>query len=124
VTLLLAAYPVTSCVWMVGGFPIRGYAPVDPRGNFAAVLWSQRRYAARGGNREVVPDAAPAVPAGTNGASLPLGDGIGARTGALTEHPRLRKITNGGLGIWGAVIGGGLAAWRFSGGKHLALAPS
>ena len=56
---------------MVGGFPIRGYALSILVGILVAVLWSQRRYAARGGNREVVLDVAlAAVPAGIIGGRL------------------------------------------------------
>ncbi|MDU6480225.1 MAG: prolipoprotein diacylglyceryl transferase, partial [Corynebacterium kroppenstedtii] len=69
---LLAAIPSPSQgVWMVGGFPIRGYALSILVGILVAVLWSQRRYAARGGNREVVLDVAlAAVPAGIIGGRL------------------------------------------------------
>src|SRR5699024_1480453 len=82
-------------------------------------------YAARGGNPEVVLDAAiVAVPAGI----------IGGRIyHVITDNQKYfcdtcdpvdaLKITNGGLGIWGAVILGGLAVAVFFRYKKIPLAP-
>ena len=125
VTLSAAIPSPSQGVWMVGGFPIRGYALSILVGILVAVLWSQRRYAARGGNREVVLDVAlAAVPAGIIGGRLyHLATDWRTYWGPNGTPGDWWKITNGGLGIWGAVIGGGLAAWAVLRWKHLALAP-
>ena len=45
-------------VWHLGPFPLRAYALCILTGVFVAVWWSDRRYRARGGGRDVVLDAA------------------------------------------------------------------
>jgi len=100
-------------VWYLGPIPIRAYALFIILGIIIAVLWSERRFVARGGERGVVTDIAVyAVPFGLVGGRLyhvatdwqtyfgPGGDPVGAL-----------KIWQGGLGIWGAVALGAVGAW-------------
>jgi prolipoprotein diacylglyceryl transferase len=101
-------------VWHLGPLPIRAYALFIIAGIVAALLIGDRRWAARGGERGVMYDIALwAVPFGLVGGRLyhlatdwrtywgPGGAGFGA---AL-------RIWDGGLGIWGAVVLGGVGAW-------------
>ncbi len=100
-------------VWYLGPIPIRAYALFIIVGIIVAVLWSERRFVARGGEPGTVTDVAVfAVPFGLVGGRLyhvatdwqtyfgPGGDPIGAL-----------KIWQGGLGIWGAVALGAVGAW-------------
>lgn len=112
-------------VWYLGPIPIRAYALCIIIGIVVAIWLTRKRYAARGGNPELVLDAAiVAVPAGI----------IGGRIyHVITDNQKYFcdicnpvdafKITNGGLGIWGAVILGGLAVAAFFRYKKLPLAP-
>lgn len=101
-------------VWHLGPLPIRAYAVFIIIGIVVALVVSDRRWAARGGERGVVYDIALwAVPFGLVGGRLyhlftdwrtyfgPEGAGLGA---AL-------RVWDGGLGIWGAVALGGVGAW-------------
>jgi len=101
-------------VWHLGPLPLRAYALFIIAGIVAALLISDRRWEARGGQRGVVYDIALwAVPFGLVGGRLyhlvtdwrtywgPGGAGFGA---AL-------RVWDGGLGIWGAVALGGVGAW-------------
>jgi len=100
-------------VWHLGPFPVRAYALGIILGVFVAVWTGERRWAARGGTPGEVGDVALwAVPAGLVGArawhvatdhALYFGEGRDP-VGAL-------QVWNGGLGIWGAVMGGLLGAW-------------
>lgn len=125
-TMLLAAIPSPpQGVWYLGGFPLRAYALCILTGIIVAYFWSRQRYAARGGDPEVVVDALlVAVPAGI----------IGGRIyHVITDHDKYfgpgknpvdaLKITNGGLGIWGAVILGGVAVALLFKFKRLPLMP-
>lgn len=112
-------------VWWLGPVPLRAYALCILCGIIVALFWTRARYAARGGNPEDVLDVAFfAVPGGI----------IGGRVYHLITDWKLYwgpggdpsgwwKITNGGLGIWGAVIGGALAAWVVLSVKKLPVAP-
>ena len=112
-------------VWTLGPLPVRAYAVCILIGIVVAVAWTVRRYVARGGSAETVIDAAvAAVPAGI----------VGGRVyHVITDHEKylgpgrdwvdVVKITNGGLGIWGAVVAGGLAVWAVLAWKRLPLAP-
>ncbi|MGA9148736.1 MAG: prolipoprotein diacylglyceryl transferase [Candidatus Nanopelagicales bacterium] len=104
----------SSGVWNLGPLPVRAYALCILIGIVVGVMVGNRRWAARGGKSGFITDAALwAVPFGIVGARLyhvctdyptyfgPNGLGLGA---AL-------KVWNGGLGIWGAVVGGALGAW-------------
>ncbi|WP_280317529.1 prolipoprotein diacylglyceryl transferase [Nocardia wallacei] len=100
-------------VWYVGGFPLRAYALCIIVGIVAAIWWGERRWRERGGAAGAVLDVAMfAVPFGLVGGRLYhvatdwqkyFGDG---------GHPmNALKIWEGGLGIWGAVLLGGVGAW-------------
>ncbi|MCZ9308371.1 prolipoprotein diacylglyceryl transferase [Corynebacterium uberis] len=100
-------------VWYLGPIPIRAYALCIITGIVVALWMTQRRYRAVGGDPAVVWDAAiVAIPAGIIG---------GRAYHVLTDwdkyfgpgaHPiDAVKITNGGLGIWGAVALGTLCVW-------------
>lgn len=100
-------------VWHLGPLPIRAYGLIIACAILVAVYWSARRYQARGGDPELFYDVALwAVPAGIVGARIyhviTSPDAYFGRDG----NPLLAlAIWNGGLGIWGAVAGGALAAW-------------
>lgn len=122
----LAAIPSPpQGVWELGPLPIRAYALCILTGVIVAYFWTRARYAKRGGDPEVVIDALlVAVPAGIIGGRL---------YHVITDHHRyfgegknpldVFKITNGGLGIWGAIILGTLAVWVLFRLKKLPLAP-
>jgi prolipoprotein diacylglyceryl transferase len=102
-------------VWHLGPLPVRAYALCIILGVIAAVWVGDKRWVARGGRPGEIGDIALwAVPAGLVGARLyhvatdhDLYFGPGKRPiGAL-------EIWNGGLGIWGAIIGGLLGAWLY-----------
>ncbi len=113
-TALLAYLPSPDRgVWHLGPIPIRAYALCIIVGIIVAVIWSERRFVARGGEPGTVVDVAVfAVPFGLVGGRLyhvatdwrtyfgPGGDPIDAL-----------KIWQGGLGIWGAVALGAVGAW-------------
>ncbi len=103
-----------SGVWNLGPFPVRAYALCILLGIVVAVWLGNRRWEQRGGKAGFVTDVALwAVPFGIVGARLyhvatdwptyfgPNGLGL---ADAL-------KVWQGGLGIWGAVLGGALGAW-------------
>ena len=100
-------------VWHLAGFPIRGYALCIIAGIVAAIWIAERRWKARGGTYGEIQDIAIwAVPFGL----------VGGRVYSLaTDHDRYfgsgkawwepLAVWHGGLGIWGAVLLGGLGAW-------------
>jgi prolipoprotein diacylglyceryl transferase len=112
---LLASIPSPSQgVWNLGPLPIRAYALAILLGIVVAIYVGNRRWIARGGRAGVVADVAIwAVPFGIVGGRLyhvitdnqiyfgPDGKGLVAAF----------RIWDGGLGIWGAVILGGVGAW-------------
>ena len=124
--LVLANIPSPSQgVWQLGPIPIRGYAISILLGLLAGIYLTSKRYAARGGNPELIMDIAIAV--------IPAGI-IGGRVyHVLTDWPKYfgeganpwdaLKITNGGLGIWGAVVFGVLAAWAVARWRGAPFAP-
>ncbi|MGV9859084.1 prolipoprotein diacylglyceryl transferase [Gordonia sp. NPDC003425] len=101
-------------VWYLGPVPIRAYALCIIVGIIVAVWWGNRRWVARGGQPgEVLDVAIWAVPFGLVGGRLYhvltdwqiyFGDGGKTPIEAL-------YVWDGGLGIWGAVILGGVGAW-------------
>ena len=112
--MLQAAIPSPSeGVWHLGPFPLRGYAFAILIGIVVAVVVGDRRWRARGGEPGVVADVAIwAVPFGIVGGRIYhvltswsdyFGDGA--------DPVDALKIWQGGLGIWGAVVFGGLGAW-------------
>lgn len=122
----LAAIPSPpQGVWNLGPIPIRAYAMCIIAGIVVAIWITRKRYAARGGNPELVLDAAiVAVPAGIIGGRIYHVITDNQKYFCETCDPvDALKITNGGLGIWGAVILGGLAVWALFRYKKLPLAP-
>lgn len=112
-------------VWHLGPIPIRAYALCIIAGIIVALWMTLRRYTARGGNPDTVWDAAIVIiPAGIIGGRL---------YHVLTDYDKYfcadckpvdaLKVTNGGLGIWGAVALGTLAIWIMFKVKKLPMAP-
>lgn len=112
-------------VWHLGPVPIRAYAMCIIVGILVAMWMTLRRYTARGGNPDVVWDAALVViPAGIIGGRL---------YHVITDYDKYFcstcdpidavKITNGGLGIWGAVALGAVALWIMFKIKGIPLGP-
>ncbi|TSD47708.1 prolipoprotein diacylglyceryl transferase [Rhodococcus sp. KBS0724] len=100
-------------VWYVGPVALRAYALCIIAGIIVAIVWGDRRWVARGGEKGTVLDIAVwAVPFGLIGGRL---------YHVLTDWPQYfgeggtpidaLKVWNGGLGIWGAVFLGGVGAW-------------
>lgn len=113
--MILASIPSPSSgVIHLGPVPIRAYALCIILGIVVAVVVGDRRLVARGGPKGAMAEIATwAVPAGL----------IGARLYHVATDPELYwgahgqgtaaafEIWHGGLGIWGAVLGGALGAW-------------
>lgn len=112
-------------VWQLGPLPLRGYAISILIGVLVGIYWMQRRYAARGGDPELVLDIAIAViPAGIIGGRLYHVATDWEKYFGLGANPAdALKITNGGLGIWGAVALGVLAAWAVAKWRKVPFAP-
>lgn len=112
-------------VWHLGPVPLRAYALCIIAGMLVALWLTHRRYTARGGDPEVVWDAAiVAIPAGIIGGRL---------YHVITDYDKYFcegcnpvnafNITAGGLGIWGAVALGGVAVALLFRHKGLKLGP-
>jgi prolipoprotein diacylglyceryl transferase len=100
-------------VWHLGPFPVRGYALCIVAGIVVAILLGEKRWVARGGRPGTVMDVAVlAVPFGIIGGRLyhvlTAWDMYFGRGGSWL---RSVEIWRGGLGIWGAVVLGGVGAW-------------
>ena len=112
-------------VWHLGPLPIRAYAMCIIAGILVAIWMTVRRYTARGGNADVVWDAAIVV--------IPAGIVGGRLYHVITDNDKYfcstcdpidaLKITNGGLGIWGAVALGAFAVWVMFKVKRIPLGP-
>lgn len=98
-------------MWQLGPLPLRAYALCIIAGIIVALYITQARYVRAGGDSNVVWDAAIlAIPAGVIG---------GRAYHVLTDHHKYfcadcdpvdaLRITNGGLGIWGAIALGTIA---------------
>lgn len=100
-------------VWHLGPLPLRAYALCILLGIVVAVIISQRRWAARGGDPVVVVDIATwAVPFGVIGGRIyHVITSPDAYFGTNGDPVRALYIWEGGLGIWGAVVLGGIGAW-------------
>ena len=111
---MLAYIPSPSQgVWHLGPLPLRAYALGIIIGALVAIWIAERRFQARGGKSGVIGDVAIwAIPFGI----------VGARIYHVCTDPELyfgtgRTVTDvfliwkGGLGIWGAVLGGALGAY-------------
>lgn len=112
-------------VWYLGPLPIRAYAVCIIIGILVGLWITLRRYTARGGNPDMVWDAAiVAIPAGIIGGRL---------YHVMTDYDKYfgpgrnpwdaLNITAGGLGIWGAVALGGVAVWVLFRVKKVPLGP-
>ncbi|TQE44634.1 prolipoprotein diacylglyceryl transferase [Corynebacterium phoceense] len=124
--MILANIPSPSQgVWHLGPIPVRAYALCIILGILVALWLTLRRYTARGGNPDTVWDAAIVIiPAGIIGGRL---------YHVITDHDRyfgegrnpmdVFKVTNGGLGIWGAVALGAVALWVMFKVKKVPFAP-
>ena len=100
-------------VWHLGPLPLRAYALGIIIGALVAIWIGERRYQARGGRAGLIGDIAIwAIPFGI----------VGARIYHVVTDPELyfgegRQVIDvlfiwkGGLGIWGAVLGGALGAY-------------
>lgn len=112
-------------VWHLGPIPIRAYAMCIIVGILVAMWMTLRRYTARGGNPDVVWDAAIVViPAGIIGGRLYHVITDNDKYFCSTCDPiDALKITNGGLGIWGAVALGAVAVWVMFKIKGIPLGP-
>jgi prolipoprotein diacylglyceryl transferase len=124
---LLASIPSPSQgVWNLGPIPVRAYALCILAGIFVAIWIGGRRWVARGGAAGTVADVAIwAVPFGIVGGRIyhvitdnqiyfgPDGKGLLAAF----------RIWDGGLGIWGAVLLGGVGAWIGCHRKGIPLPP-
>jgi prolipoprotein diacylglyceryl transferase len=110
----LAAIPSpTTSVWHLLGLPVRAYAICIVLGIVAACLIMEYRLRSRGVARWASLDIAVwAVPFGIVGARLyHLATSPQDYFGAGGDPIRAFYIWEGGLGIWGAVLGGAVGAW-------------
>jgi prolipoprotein diacylglyceryl transferase len=99
-------------VWYLGPFPVRAYALCILAGIVVAIWLGERRWRARGGAPGVVSDLAVwAVPFGIIGGRLyhVITDAELYFTPGADPWNAF-KIWDGGLGIWGAVLLGGVGA--------------
>jgi len=114
----LAAIPSpTTAVWHIELFglsiPIRAYALCIVAGIVAACAVTEARMRRRGAPKWAVLDVAVwAVPFGIVGARIyHVLTSPDAYFGPDGDLARAVKIWEGGLGIWGAVVGGAIGAW-------------
>jgi prolipoprotein diacylglyceryl transferase len=100
-------------VWHLGPLPLRAYALCILLGIALAIVIGQRRWKARGGDPVVVMDIATwAVPFGVIGGRVyHVITSPQAYFGANGDPVKAFYIWEGGLGIWGAVVLGGVGAW-------------
>ena len=114
-TLPTAINSPSNAIWHLGPIPIRAYALCILAGIFICVWWGDKRYRARGGQKDVVLDTAlVAVPCGIVGARLyhviTSPDAYFGPEGNLALIP---QVWHGGLGIWGGIAAGALAVWLY-----------
>ncbi|MCG2802204.1 MAG: prolipoprotein diacylglyceryl transferase [Cellulomonas sp.] len=100
-------------VWYLGPFPVRAYALAILAGIVVAVLIAQRRWVARGGEKDTVLEVIFwAVPFGIVGGRIyHVVSSPDAYFGPGGHPWRAFAIWEGGLGIWGAIALGALGAW-------------
>ncbi|MEP7091591.1 MAG: prolipoprotein diacylglyceryl transferase [Nocardioidaceae bacterium] len=100
-------------VWHLGPLPIRGYALCIILGVVVAIWLGERRFVARGGVRGQISDIAIwAVPFGLVGGRLYhlITDPV-RYFGKGGDPVSALYVWQGGLGIWGAIVLGGVGAW-------------
>ncbi|NLT54637.1 MAG: prolipoprotein diacylglyceryl transferase [Actinomycetales bacterium] len=103
----------TVGVWHLGPVPIRAYALCILAGIVVAIVLGELRWRRRGGRPGVVMDVAVwAVPFGVIGGRIyhvltSFNDYFAPGKDALKAF----RIWEGGLGIWGAIVLGGVGAW-------------
>lgn len=112
-------------VWHIGWFPVRAYALCIITGILLAMWVGTRRHRARGGDPDVIWDAAIVA--------IPMGIVGGRLYHVLTDHEKYfgpgkdplqaLNITAGGLGIWGAVALGAASVWLLLRWKKIAVGP-
>ena len=112
-------------VWHIGWLPVRAYALCIITGILLAMWVGTRRYRARGGDPDVIWDAAIVA--------IPMGIVGGRLYHVLTDHEKYfgpgkdplqaLNITAGGLGIWGAVALGAASVWLLLRWKKIAVGP-
>lgn len=112
-------------VWYLGPIPLRAYAICIMLGILLALWVTHRRYAARGGDTDMVWDAAiVAIPAGIIGGRLYHVITDADKYFCDTCNPaNALNITAGGLGIWGAVALGAAGVALLFRWKKVPLAP-
>ena len=112
-------------VWYLGPFPLRAYALAIILGILAAIVITNRRWVARGGSPGVAADVAVwVVPFGIVGGRLyHLVTSPAAYFGPGGDPVDAVKVWEGGLGIWGAVLLGGVGAWIACRRRGIALPP-
>ncbi len=111
---VLAAIPSPpQGVWELGPIPIRAYALCIIVGIIVAIVWGEKRWAARGGESGTITDIAVyAVPFGLVGGRVYHVITDAHRYFGEGQNPvDALKIWDGGLGIWGAVALGAVGAW-------------
>lgn len=125
-TEVLAAIPSPpQAVWYLGPIPLRAYGICIMFGVLVALWLTRKRYVARGGNADIVVDATiVAVIFGIIGGRL---------YHVLTDYDQYFcsgcdpvdafRITNGGLGIWGAISIGAIAVWAYFRYRKVPFAP-
>ena len=112
-------------VWYLGPFPLRAYALAIILGILAAIVITDRRWVARGGSPGVAADVAVwVVPFGIVGGRLyHVITSPAAYFGPGGDPVDALKVWQGGLGIWGAVVLGGVGAWIACRRRGIALPP-
>ncbi|MBV7296161.1 prolipoprotein diacylglyceryl transferase [Corynebacterium sp. TAE3-ERU12] len=112
-------------VWHLGPLPLRGYAISILIGIIVGLVWARRRYAARGGDPDLILDVAIAVvPAGIIGGRLyHVATDYQKYFGPGGDPWQAFNIAGGGLGIWGAVLLGTLAGWAVVRWRGVPVAP-
>lgn len=100
-------------VWQVGPLALRAYALFIILGIIIAIVWGDRRWVARGGDKGTVVDVAIwAVPFGfIGGRAYHVATDWQKYFSEGANPIDALKVWQGGLGIWGAVLFGAVGAW-------------